>query len=325
MTMDNILHSYSGRRVLVTGGAGFIGSHMVEKLLNLGAEVKVIDTMLCGNKIEHLAGRKKLSVHKLDVLDVPSIEPLFAGIDMVFHLAAMVGVEETQDEPVTLLNVEIIGTSNVIALAAKNKVKRFIFASSSEVYGDSWVPMVEEGPFNPKSSYALTKLVGEHYCRAYYQKNGLEYTALRYFNSYGPRQDERFVLSRFVNRALAGKELFVYGDGTQTRDFTYVEDSVVMSLLAAASNAGINQILNFGTGQAVSINALADMVLTALDLKGSIKVSLVDYDRHRSREIEVFSRIANVDRAEKLLGYRPVIKLEEGLKKYIAWYRGRKS
>jgi UDP-glucose 4-epimerase len=325
MTMDNMLQSYSGRRVLVTGGAGFIGSHMVEKLLDLGAEVKVIDTMLCGNKIDHLAGRKKLSVYKLDVLDVPSIEPLFAGIDMVFHLAAMVGVEETQDEPVTLLNVEIIGTSNVIALAAKNKVKRFIFASSSEVYGDSWVPMVEEGPFNPKSSYALTKLVGEHYCRAYYQKNGLEYTALRYFNSYGPRQDERFVLSRFVNRALAGKELFVYGDGTQTRDFTYVEDSVVMSLLAAASNAGINQILNFGTGQAVSINALADMVLTALDLKSSIKVSLVDYDRHRSREIEVFSRIANVDRAEKLLGYRPAIKLEDGLKKYIAWYRSRKG
>jgi UDP-glucose 4-epimerase len=323
--MDNILQSYSGRRAIVTGGAGFIGSHMVEKLLDLGAEVRVIDTMLCGNKIEHLEGRKNLSVYKLDVMDVPSIEPLFQGIDIVFHLAAMVGVEETQDEPVTLLNVEIIGTSNVIALAAKNKVKRFIFASSSEVYGDSWVPMVEEGPFNPKSSYALTKLVGEHYCRAYYQKHGLEYTALRYFNSYGPRQDERFVLSRFVNRALAGKELFVYGDGTQTRDFTYVEDSVEMSLLAGASDAGINQILNFGTGKAVSINALADMVLTALDLKGRIKVSLIDYDRLRSKEIEVFSRIANVDRAEKLLGHRPTTTLEDGLKKCVGWYRSRKT
>jgi nucleoside-diphosphate-sugar epimerase len=294
---------------------------MVEKLLDLGAEVKVIDTMLCGNKIEHLDGRKNLSVYKLDVMDVPSIEPLFKGIDFVFHLAAMVGVEETQDEPVTLLNVEIIGTSNVIALAAKNKVKRFIFASSSEVYGDSWVPMVEEGPFNPKSSYALTKLVGEHYCKAHYQKHGLQYTALRYFNSYGPRQDERFVLSRFVNRALVGKELFVYGDGTQTRDFTYVEDSVVMSLLAAASEAGVNQILNFGTGKAVSINTLADMVLTALDLKGRIKVSLKDYDKLRSKEIEVFSRIANVDRAEKLLGCKPRITLEDGLKRYISWYR----
>lgn len=319
--MKDVLNSYSGRKVLVTGGAGFIGSHLVEKLLDLGASVIVIDMMLCGNKIEHLNGRKNLSVHKLDVMDPGSIAPLFKGIDMVFHLAAMVGVEETQDEPVTLLNVEIIGTSNVIELAARNKIKRFVFASSSEVYGDSWEPMVEEGPFNPKSSYALTKLVGEHYCKAYYQKYGLEYTALRYFNSYGPRQDERFVLSRFIKRALAGQELFVYGDGTQTRDFTYVGDSVLMSLLAGASNAGINQVLNFGTGKAVSINTLADMVLTALDLKGQIKISLVPYDKLRSKEIEVFSRIANVDRAEKLLGYRPLVVLEDGMKKCVDWYR----
>ena len=322
--MNNILNSYNGRNVLVTGGAGFIGSHLVEKLLDLGARVTVIDMMLCGNKIEHLNGRKNLSVHKLDVMDPGSIAPLFAGIDTVFHLAAMVGVEETQDEPVTLLNVEIIGTANVIELAAKNKIKRFVFASSSEVYGDSWEPMVEEGPFNPKSSYALTKLVGEHYCKAYYQKYGLEYTALRYFNSYGPRQDERFVLSRFIKRALAGQELFVYGDGTQTRDFTYVEDTMLMSLLAGASDAGINQILNLGTGKAVSINTLADMVLTALDLKGRIKVSLVDYDKRRSREIEVFSRVANVDRAERLLGYSPAVILEDGMKKCVDWYRSRK-
>ena len=319
--MDEILKSYSGQKVIVTGGAGFIGSHLVEKLLGLGSRVTVIDTMLCGNKIEHLAGHENLSVHKLDVMDVRSIEPLFRGVDRVFHLAAVVGVEETQDEPVNLLNVEIIGTSIVIALAARNRAQRFIFASSSEVYGDSWEPMVEDGPFNPKSSYALTKLVGEHYCKAYYQKYGLKYTALRYFNSYGPGQDERFVLSRFVNRALAGKELFVYGDGKQTRDFTYVDDSVIMSLLAGASDAGVNQILNFGTGKAVSINELADKVLTVLDLKGKIKVSLIDYDRRRSREIEVFSRIANVDKAEKELGYRPKVTLDEGLRKYVDWYR----
>lgn len=323
--MDNNLKFYNGSKVIVTGGAGFIGSHLVEKLLDLGASVTVIDTMLCGNKIEHLKGRKNLSVHVLDVMDVPAIAPLFTGADMVFHLAAMVGVEETQDDPVTLLNVEIIGTASVIAVAAKNKVKRFVFASSSEVYGDSWEPMVEEGPFNPKSSYALTKLVGEHYCKAYYQKYGLKYTALRYFNSYGPRQDERFVLSRFVNRSLSGKELFVYGDGTQTRDFTYVEDSVIMSLLAGASDSAINEVLNFGTGTAVSINTLADMVLSDLDLKGRVKVSFKDYDKHRSREIEVFSRIADVSRAEKLLGYRPATTLEDGLKKYIDWYRNRKS
>jgi nucleoside-diphosphate-sugar epimerase len=323
--MKEILKAYSGRNVLVTGGAGFIGSHLVEKLLDLGAHVRVIDTMLCGNKIKHLMERKNLSVHELDVMDVPSIAPLFAGQDMVFHMAALVGVEETQDEPVNLLNIEIIGTSNVIALSAQNKIKRFVFASSSEVYGDSWQPMVEEGPFNPKSSYALTKLVGEHYCRAYYQKCGLEYTALRYFNSYGPRQDERFVLSRFVNRALAGKELFIYGDGSQTRDFTYVDDTVTMSLLAGVMDSGINQVLNFGTGKAVSINTLADMAVAMLGLKDKASISHIDYDRHRSREIEVFSRIADVGKAEKLLNYRPLTSLEEGLKKYIDWYKCTRS
>lgn len=317
--MEDRLKYYSGKKVLVTGGAGFIGSHLVERLLELGAEVTVVDIMLCGNKIVHLEGNKKLSVHKVDVTDLTAVAPLFSGQDAVFHLAAMVGVEETQDEPVHLLDVEVGGTANVIALSAKNKVKRFVFASSSEVYGDSTEPMVEEGPFNPKSTYALCKLMGEHYCRAYYQKFGLEFTALRYFNSYGPRQDGRFVLSRFIKRAMDGKELYIYGDGEQTRDFTYVGDSVQMSLLAGAMDSGINQIFNFGTGKAVSINKLADTVLDKLNLKGKIKLVHIDYDRRRSREIEVFNRLANVDLAEKLLKYRPAVDLETGMQKTIDW------
>ena len=321
--MRDILEKYNGQRVLVTGGAGFIGSHLVEKLVDLGARVSVIDTMLCGNKIEHLEGHNNLAIHRLDVTDIQTIGPLFEGQDMVFHLAAVVGVEETQDEPVNLLNVEVVGTSNVISLAAKNKVKRFIFASSSEVYGDSTDPMVEEGPFNPKSTYALTKLIGEHFCQAYYQKYGLEYAALRYFNVYGPRQDDRFVLSRFVNRALAGQDIIIYGDGNQTRDFTYIEDSIYMSLLAGIKDEGVNQVLNFGTGKDVSINTLADMVLTSLNLKGQINTSYVNYDRRRSLEIEVFNRIADTTKAEALLGYKPGTDLKAGLQKYIDWYKNR--
>jgi UDP-glucose 4-epimerase len=321
--MNEILKKYSGQRVLVTGGAGFIGSHLVEKLVDLGARVSVIDTMLCGNKIEHLEGHKDLSIHRLDVTDVRAIEPLFEGQDMVFHLAAVVGVEETQDEPVHLLNVEVIGTSNVISLAARHKARRFIFASSSEVYGDSVDPMVEEGPFNPKSTYALTKLMGEHFCQAYYQKYGLEYAALRYFNVYGPRQDDRFVLSRFVSRALKGEEIRVYGDGNQTRDFTCIDDSAHMTLLAGVMDGGVNQVLNFGTGRAVSINYLADLVLTSLKLSGKVNIRHVDYDHRRTREIEVFSRLANVGKAEKLLNYKPLTDLSDGLDKYISWHRGR--
>lgn len=322
--MDKNLARYEGLKVLVTGGAGFIGSHIVEKLLELGARVSVIDTMLCGNKIGHLAGHENLSIHEVDVTDVPAIAPLFEGQHMVFHLAAVVGVEETQDEPVNLLNVEVIGTSNVIAAAAKNRVRRFVFASSSEVYGDSDKPMVEEGPFNPKSTYALAKLVGEHFCTAYYQKYGLEYTALRYFNVYGPRQDDRFVLSRFVNRAIGGQELYIYGDGRQTRDFTFVDDSVDMTLLASIKDEGVNQVLNFGTGNAVSINTLVEEVEEALDLKGQVKTSYVDYDRLRSREIEVFNRLADTRKAEGLFGRKPATSLKDGLKEYIRWYKSRR-
>ncbi len=322
--MSDVLNGYKGLKVLVTGGAGFIGSWLVEKLLDLGARVSVIDTMLCGNKIAHLVGNPNLSVHTVDVIDVPAISPLFSGQDIVFHLAAVVGVEETQDEPVELLNVEVVGTSNVIALAAKTKVRRIIFASSSEVYGDSLQPMVEEGPFNPKSTYALTKLVGEHFCKAYRQKYGLDYTVLRYFNAYGPRQDERFVLSRFVNRAMDKKELFIYGDGNQTRDFTYIEDSVQMTLLAGIKDNASEAILNIGTGRSESINELADLVLDTLALKGKVKVTYVNYDSRRTKEIEVFSRLANVDRAVALLGYRPSVPLNTGIKKYVEWYRSRK-
>jgi len=322
--MNEILKKYDNCNVLVTGGAGFIGSHLVEKLLTLGARVSVIDTMLCGNKIEHLKGNRNLSVYELDVTHAQTISPVFKGIDMVFHLAAVVGVEETQIDPLNVLNVEVIGTSNVIALAARHKVKKFIFASSSEVYGDSFKPMVEEGPFNHKSTYSLTKMIGEHYCRAYLKKCGMEYTILRYFNTYGPRQDERFVISRFVERALKQKEIFIYGDGNQTRDFTYVEDSVHLSLLAAMSQRGVCQAFNLGTGKAVSINTLADIVLKALNLKEQVKVSYVDYDNIRSKEIEIFNRLANMHKVVELLQYRPAITLEQGIKEYIGWYRSNK-
>ncbi len=322
--MSEILKKYANRNILVTGGAGFIGSHLVEMLLALGARVSVIDTMLCGNKIGHLKGHKNLSVYELDVNKAKAISPLFKGIDMVFHLAAVVGVEETQIDPLNVLNVEVIGTSKVIALAARHKVKRFIFASSSEVYGDSLKPMTEEGPFNHKSTYSLTKMIGEHYCRAYYQKYGLEYTILRYFNTYGPRQDDRFVFSRFVERSLKQKEISIYGDGNQTRDFTYVEDSVYLSLLTAISGKGACQAFNVGTGRAVSINALATVILEALKLKGQVKVSYVDYDNIRSKEIEIFNRLANMDKSVELFQYIPATTLEQGIKEYIDWYGSNK-
>jgi len=318
--MEKWFKYYDKKRVIVTGGAGFIGSHLVEKLLDLGADVTVIDSMLCGNKIAYLKGKRGLKVHKLDIVDYESIAPFFNKADIVFHLAAVVGVEETQMDPLHVLDVEIIGTANVIKLSALNRVKKYVFASSSEVYGDSKKPMVEKGPYSPRSTYALTKLVGEHYCQAYFQKYGMEYVVLRYFNCYGPRQDERFVLSRFVDRAKNGLYLPVYGDGNQTRDFTYVEDAVHMSLLAAASPSGINQEFNIGTNRTVSINTLAEMILKALKATNKVRIKHVAYDKLRSRKIEIFNRLANINKAIGLLDYEPSTPLEVGIKKYISWY-----
>lgn len=299
--------------MLITGGAGYLGSHLAGKLLEIGAQVLVVDTMLYGNKIKFK--HKNLSVHKVDVMDIVRLSPLFKGQDIVFHLAAVVGVEETQLSPVSLLNTEVIGTSNVFKLSAANKVKRLIFASSSEVYGDYNKPMVENGALAPRSTYALTKLVGEHYCTAYFKEYNLEYTALRYFNIYGGRQDERFVLPRLINSVLKGNPVHIYGDGEQTRDFTYIEDSVCMTLLAGIKQECRNMIINIGTGNAISINMLANIVLNETNKK--VKIVHIDYESSRPLDVEIFHRVADTLKSRDLIGYRNLTPIEVGLSKYI--------
>lgn len=309
-----------GLRIVVTGGAGFIGSHLAERLLSLGAEVTIIDNFLFGSKIEHLRGHRALSIIEGDVRDTRVVSQALNAKDIVFHLAACVGVEETQKMPFEVLEIEIQGTLNVLNSAVKSGLKKFIFGSSSEVYGDSPNPMKEEGPFSPKSTYAVAKLAGEEYCRAFYQKYGLEYTCLRYFNVYGPRQDERFVIPRFVNIASSNQSLAIYGDGKQTRDFTYIDDVVNMTLLAAVEPKAKCQAINIGTGIKTSINELDRLILKALNSKNPVKTTYIDYDEKRPRSIETFNRCADTARAIELLQYKPEVTLAPGIKKYINWY-----
>jgi len=309
-----------GLRIVVSGGAGFIGSHLVERLLSLGAEVTIIDNFLFGSKIEHLRGHKGLSIIEGDVRDAEVVSRALNAKDIIFHLAACVGVEETQKMPFEVLDVGIQGTLNVLNSAVKIGMQKFIFGSSSEVYGDSPKSMEEEGPLSPKSTYAAAKLVGEEYCKAFYQKYGLEYTCLRYFNVYGPRQDERFVIPRFVNRALSNECLAIYGDGKQTRDFAYIDDVVNMSLLAAVEPKAKCQAINIGTGITTSINELARLILKAVDSKNPLTATHVDYDDKRLRSIEAFNRCAGTSRAVELLGYKPQVTLASGITKYISWY-----
>jgi len=309
-----------GLRIVVTGGAGFIGSHLVERLLGLGAEVTVIDNFLSGSKIEHLRGDRGLSIIEGDVRDGSIVSQALNAKDIIFHLAACVGVEKTQKMPFEVLDVEIQGTLNVLNSAVKSGIKRFIFGSSSEVYGDLPKLMKEESPLSPKSTYAVAKLAGEEYCKAFYQKYGLEYTCLRYFNVYGPRQDERFVIPRFVNRALSNESLAIYGDGKQTRDFAYIDDVVNMSLLAAVEPKAKCQAINIGTGITTSINELAKLILRALDSKNPVEATYVDYDDKRPRSIEIFNRCTDTSKAIKLLRYKPEVTPASGIKKYINWY-----
>lgn len=317
------MEQFRNLKVVVTGGAGFIGSHLVERLLSLGAEVTIIDNFLFGSKVEHLRGHRALSIIEGDVRDARVVSQALNAKDVIFHLAACVGVEETQRDSLEVLNVEILGTLNVLKAAVDNNIRRIIFGSSSEIYGDSPEPMKEEGPFYPKSTYAAAKLVGEEYCKAFYQKYSMEYTCLRYFNVYGPRQDERFIIPRFVNRALSNESLAIYGDGKQTRDFAYIDDVVNMSLLAAVEPKAKCQVINIGTGTTISINELAKLILKGLDSKNPLKPLYIDYDDKRPRQIEVFSRVADITRARRLLQYEPKISLQSGIGKYVDWRLGR--
>jgi UDP-glucose 4-epimerase len=312
-------YKFTGKRIIVTGGAGFIGSHLAEWLLAKGCNVTIVDTFLNGSKIEHLKQHKNLQVHKIDVRDYESLSVISRNADMIFHFACVVGVEQTQDNPGEVLDVEILGTRNVLLSAAENNVGRVIVASSSEVYGDTSDTMVEDGVYSPRSTYAVAKQIAEEYCKAYYQQSGVEYTLLRFFNVYGPRQDERFVVSRFTDNALKNQPVVVYGDGRQTRDFTYIDDCIAMTLLSAIKNETKCEVLNIGTGISVSINELASSIINIVGSNSRLKHK--PYGGNRPIEIEVFNRTADINKAEKLLHYKPEVLLKNGLQSCIKWYR----
>ncbi len=317
------LEQFNDLKVVVTGGAGFMGSHLVSKLLDLGSRVTVVDNFLHGNKLEQAENSRRLTLCQGDIRDYDFMRSALAGQDLVFHLAAVVGVEYTQMSPLEVLDVGIQGTANVLKAAAAHNIKRAVVASSSEVYGDSPVVMDEEQPMSPKSTYAITKLAGEAYCEAFYQSHGLEYTCLRYFNVYGPRQDERFIIPSFVNRVLSDEPIIIYGDGRQTRGFTFIDDAVIMTLLAAQNPETKCQEINIGTGDMITINELADLIVKIIDARYTAKPEHVNYDRKRPQAVEVFNRRAGVARARRLLQYTPGTTLVSGIKKYLDW-RGQK-
>ena len=310
---------------LVTGGAGFIGSHLAGELAKRGYRVIILDNLSTG-KTENISMLINSSCHseqsaesqnngeliKGSVTDLPLLQKLFQDVDFVFHLAAIPSVPRSIENPLASHEVNLTGTLNVLLAAKENKVKKVIYASSSSVYGDTPTLPKEEDMFpNPQSPYAVTKLAAEYYCQVFSEVYGLPTICLRYFNIYGPRQDPNSqyaaVIPIFIKRLFEGKPPIIFGDGQQTRDFTFIKDAVEANILAAESNA--TGVFNIGTGQRVTINDLERFVtkLMGKDIKSIYQESMPGDIKHS---------LADISKA-KQFGYNPKYSLEEGLRETI--------
>lgn len=302
------------RRVVVTGGAGFIGSHLAEALLRRGYQVIILDDLSTGKRenIEPILTRGNVQFIEGSITDLSLLNKLFRNVSYVFHLAAIPGVPQSIENPLASHNVNITGTLNVLLAAKDNGVKRVIYASSSSVYGDTpTLPKREDMPPNPQSPYVVTKLAGEYYCRVFQEVYGLPIVCLRYFNVYGPRQDPNSqyaaVIPGFIDRLFKDEPPIILGDGEQTRDFTFVKDAVEASILAAESD--VTGVFNVGIGRRVSINELARLVTRLMG-----KESKPIHKEPRTGDIR--HSLADISKA-KQFGYKPKYNLEEGLKETI--------
>jgi len=303
------------KKVVVTGGAGFIGSHLAEELQNRGHYVIVLDDFSTGKRanIDRILKKNSVEFVEGSVTDLTLLQTLFKGTEYVFHQAALARVPYSIENPLAANEVNITGTLNVLLAARDNKVKKVVFASSSSIYGDTDVlPQHEAMYANPLSPYALTKLAGEYYCSIFRNIFKLDTICLRYFNVYGPRQDPHsqyaMVIPAFISRVLAGTPPVIFGDGEQSRDFTFIHDVVNANIRAAESD--VNGVFNVGGGKNITINQLAQLIIKLLqkDL-GPV------YDKPRLGDVK--HTLADVSKA-KVFGYKPEWSLEDGLKKIIA-------
>jgi UDP-glucose 4-epimerase len=305
----------AGRAALVTGGAGFIGSHLVDALVAAGWRVRVLDDFSSGREENLAASRSSLELLRGSLCDASVLEGALRGIEVVFHQGAVPSVPRSIAEPLRTHEVNASGTLRLLEAARHSGVRRVVYAASSSAYGDTPVlPKVETLPANPRSPYALQKWAGESYCRLYSELYGLETVALRYFNVFGPRQNPESeyaaVVPRFVVACLRGERPVVYGDGEQTRDFTFVEDAVRANLLAAEAAGAVGQVVNVAGGRRVSLNQL---LLAIAELCG---VSIAArYEPARPGDVR--DSLADLARAGELLGYRPEFSLREGLLRTI--------
>ena len=304
---------------LVTGGAGFIGSHLVDRLLKLGHEVIVIDDFSSGKKenLEHHKNNSNLKIFAKNICD-KNIEDLFKNVLVVFHVAAIPRVQFSIEFPEKTNEANVTGILNVLELAKKAGVKRFVYSASSSAYGNQEkLLLIESMNPNPLSPYALQKLVGEYYCKLYNLLFGIETISLRYFNVYGSRQDPSgeyaCLIPKSINLALQEKSPEIYGDGEQTRDFTYVKDVVEANILAATTNneKSFGEIFNVGNNNNLSVNQVVKIIIGDRNIKPKYKPPVV----------EPKNTLADISKIKNFLGWTPKFNFEEGVKETIDWFK----
>lgn len=307
------------KKIVVTGGAGFIGSNLVKYLVNEENQVVVVDDLSTGylKNIQDLIDKRKIDFVKGSITERDLLEDVFRGSDFVFHLAALASVPRSIKDPAQTTLVNVQGTVNVLVAAKDCSVRKVVFASSSSVYGDTpTLPKTEAMAPNPLSPYAVSKLAGEQYCQVFSQVFRLPVVALRYFNVYGPSQDPMSeyaaVIPRFITSILKGVSPVVYGDGEQTRDFTFIADVIQANIRAAESS--VTGVFNAAAGGSISINALAQSVMRICKRQVPIVYE-------PARPGDIVHSFADSSKAKKAFGYAPAYDIHKGLQETIAWYQ----
>ncbi|MCA9910281.1 MAG: SDR family oxidoreductase [Anaerolineae bacterium] len=305
---------------VVTGGAGFIGSHIAERLLAEGHQVRVVDNFSTGKRANLTHIRDDIQLQEVDILDREALQPIFKGVDCVFHQAALPSVPRSVEDPLTTDLINVRGTLNVLRAARDAGVRRVVYAASSSAYGDIDVESkVETLAPRPLSPYGVSKLTAEYYCQAFTACYGLETVSLRYFNVFGPRQDPlsqyAAVIPLFITAMLDGQPPTIYGDGLQSRDFTYIDNVVHGNLLALRAPGVGGEMLNLATGGQI----------TLLDLMNKLNAHLgtaFEPIHAAARPGDVKHSRAGIEKAQRLLGYEPVVEFDAGLAQTVAWYQG---
>ena len=305
---------------LVTGGAGFIGSHIVEELVRRGEKVRVLDNFSTGKRENLTPFLEQIELIEGDIRSYHIVREAVQGVDYILHQGALPSVPRSINDPITTNEVNVGGTLNILDAARDAGVKRVVYASSSSVYGaNRELPKREDMMPQPISPYAVAKLTGEKYCHVFSRTYGLETVALRYFNVFGQRQDPQSAYSAFIPKFIVGmleeKRLIIDGDGTQSRDFTFVKNVVAANLLAVEAEGVSGEVFNAACGEAMSLNEVVDHIRQALGCEGDIA-----YGPPRSGDVPM--SLADISQARALLGYEPKVPVQEGLEEVVEWFRG---